>query len=335
MTNHQKRLAVPNSWPVERKTETFTTKAGAGPHGEAGVPLVIVLRDVLGYVDSKKEARYALNQDAVLVNGDAVSDEARPIGMFDILAFVRREEYYRVFPDEGGRLALTPIDADAAGSRLGKVVGKTQVTGGDFQLTLHDGTTLAVEDGAAYDTDDSLVIDNETKEIVAHFEFEEGERYEYEVFMQNEGEGTFVWEVQDVSGGQMTVYTEYDVGDTYYESTVTGQEGSMRGQVMSTPAGSFMAVALFSPATSYYEQGTLEVGNSWEASSPEGSARFEVVRKDSYSGVECFYSELYSDGELVHESCVNPELGLAVYSVYYEQETGDRELEMTLVGYSR
>jgi small subunit ribosomal protein S4e len=176
MTRHQKRLSVPKSWPIERKEGTFTTKAGAGPHGEAGVPLIILLRDVLGYVDSKKEARYALNQGTVLVNGDAVSDERRPIGMFDILAFTEREEFYRVFPDEGGRLALTPVSVDAADSRLGKVVGKQQVTGGDFQLTLHDGTTLVVAaaDAGDYATKDSLVVDNETKDVVAHFPYEEG-----------------------------------------------------------------------------------------------------------------------------------------------------------------
>jgi len=174
MSNHQKRLSVPNSWPVERKTDTYTVKAGAGPHGEAGVPLLVLLRDVLGYVDSKKEARYALNQDSILVNGDAISDERRPIGMFDIIAFTEREEYYRVFPDEGGRLALTPIDADSAGSRLGKIVTKEQVSGGDFQLTLHDGTNVRIEDGSEYSTNDSLVIDNDSKEIVAHFVYEEG-----------------------------------------------------------------------------------------------------------------------------------------------------------------
>jgi small subunit ribosomal protein S4e len=174
MGNHQKRLSVPNSWPVERKEATFTVKAGAGPHGQSGVPLLILMRDVLGYVDSKKEARYALNQDAVLVNGDAVSDEARPIGMFDILAFPQREEYYRVFPDEGGRLALSEIDADSAASRLGKVVGKRQVDGGAFQLSLHDGTNIRVEDASEYSTKDSLVVDNESKEIVAHFTYEEG-----------------------------------------------------------------------------------------------------------------------------------------------------------------
>jgi len=174
MTRHQKRLAVPNSWPVERKTNTFTVKAGAGPHGEAGVPLVVLLRDVLGYVDSTKEARYALNNDSVLVNGDAVSDEQRPIGMFDILAFPERGEYFRVFPDEGGRLALTPVDEEAAGSRLGKITNKSVVPGGGAQLTLHDGTNVLVDADTEYDTKDSIVVDNESKEIVAHFEYEEG-----------------------------------------------------------------------------------------------------------------------------------------------------------------
>ncbi len=174
MTKHQKRLAVPKSWPVERKEETYTTKAAAGPHGEAGVPLLIVLRDVLGYVDSKKEARYALGEDSVLVNGTAVSDERQPIGMFDILAFREREEYYRVFPDEGGRLSLTPVDAESAGSKLGKIVGKTQITGGDTQLALHGGETLLVDDATAYDTNDSIVVSNDDDEIVAHFTYEEG-----------------------------------------------------------------------------------------------------------------------------------------------------------------
>ncbi|UTF55300.1 30S ribosomal protein S4e [Natronosalvus rutilus] len=172
MSNHQKRLSVPKSWPVERKTDVFTVKARAGPHGEAGVPLVILLRDVLGYVDSKKEARYALSQDAILVNGELINDEKRPIGMFDIVGFPGREEYYRVFPDEGGRLSLIDIDADAADSRLGKVVGKQQVRGGETQLSLHDGTNVVVDED--YSTNDSIVVDNEDKSVVAHFPYEEG-----------------------------------------------------------------------------------------------------------------------------------------------------------------
>ncbi|NIC00098.1 30S ribosomal protein S4e [Halobacterium sp. R2-5] len=173
MTNHQKRLSVPKSWPVERKTETFTAKAGAGPHGESGVPLVVVLRDVLGYVDDTSEAQYVLNNDGVLVNGDSVGDVKRPIGMFDILAFPERDEYYRVFPDEGGRLGLTSIDADSADSKLSKIEDKTTVTGGDVQLNLHDGSNLLVDEDV-YSGGDSIVVDNETNDVVAHFEYEEG-----------------------------------------------------------------------------------------------------------------------------------------------------------------
>ena len=173
MTKHQKRLSVPKSWPVERKTETFTAKAGAGPHGESGVPLVVVLRDVLGYVDNSKEAQYAVNTQGVLVNGDNVGDINRPIGMFDILAFPERDEYYRVFPDEGGRLGLTPIEADAADSKLSKVTDKTLVDGGNTQLNLHDGSNLVVDEDE-YSGGDSIVVDNESNDVVAHFEYGEG-----------------------------------------------------------------------------------------------------------------------------------------------------------------
>ncbi len=195
MTNHQKRLSAPKAWPVERKTETFTVKADAGPHGEAGVPLVVLLRDVLGYVDSAKEARYAIGEETVKVNGDPVTDEGRPVGMFDILVFEEREEFYRIFPNEGGRLALSPIDEAAAGSKLGRIVNKRQVPGGATQLTLHDGQTLLTET-EMYSPKDSLVLDNETNEIVAHFPYEEG---------------ALVTAVQGVHAGQIGELTDIEV----------------------------------------------------------------------------------------------------------------------------
>jgi small subunit ribosomal protein S4e len=106
------------------------------------------------------------------VNGDAVNDETLPVGMFDILAFTERDEYFRVFPDEGGRLSLTPIDADAAGSKLSKVEDKRHVDGGAVQLQLHDGATLRPD--GEYDTGDSIVVDNDDGSVVAHFTYEEG-----------------------------------------------------------------------------------------------------------------------------------------------------------------
>jgi SSU ribosomal protein S4E len=176
MTRHQKRLSAPRTWPIERKTQTFTVKAGAGPHGEAGVPIVILLRDVLGVVDTRREARYAIGTGGVQINGAPVRHDDRPVGLFDILSIPDRDEYYRIFPDEGGRLALTPIDPAAASSRLGRIVGKQTVDGGATQLALHDGTTLRVPPAETdtYHTKDSVIITTDTREIEAHFPYEEG-----------------------------------------------------------------------------------------------------------------------------------------------------------------
>lgn len=172
MSKHQKRLSVPKTWPIARKEQQYTVKADAGPHGEAGVPLLIVLRDVLGYADSKKEAMYALDQGSVLVNGGTPTDVRRPVGMFDIVSFTEREEYYRVFPDEGGRLALTPIEAADTDGKLGKVTNKHHVSGGRIQFGLHDGQTLLSED-SSISPNDSIVVATEDEEILAHFPYEE------------------------------------------------------------------------------------------------------------------------------------------------------------------
>ncbi|MEM4780082.1 MAG: 30S ribosomal protein S4e [Halalkalicoccus sp.] len=211
MSRHQKRLSVPDSWPVERKTAKYTVKARAGPHGEAGVPLLIVLRDVLGYVDSKKEAKYATNEGGVLVNGEPVRDVRRPVGMFDILGFEEREEYYRVFPDEGGRLALTPIEEADADGKLGKIVDKRQVPGGETQLQLHDGRNLRVEEAGQYSPGDSIVIGFEDNAILAHFPYEEG---------------ALVTAVQGQHAGEIGRVEEITVIESSAPNTVTiGDEG--------------------------------------------------------------------------------------------------------------
>lgn len=171
---HKKRLAAPDAWPIERKTETFTVHSGAGPHGESGVPLVIILRDVLGYVDTAKEAKYAVRSGYIAVNGSVVTDHRQAVGLFDIITFDEREEYYRVFPEAGGRLSLTPIDPDAASTKLSKVTDKHQVAGDQTQLSLHDGRTVLVDDPDTYGTHDSVIIDLEGGDVVHHLPYEEG-----------------------------------------------------------------------------------------------------------------------------------------------------------------
>jgi small subunit ribosomal protein S4e len=205
---HQKRLSAPDSWPVERKNQVYTVGSHAGPHGGDAVPLVVFVRDVLGYVENAKELRYALDRDGVMVNGEAVSDHKLPVGTFDIVAFPARDEYYRVFPGEGGRLSLVSVEEDAADNKLARVDDVTHVGGGDVQLNLHNGDNVIVEGDNGYSTDDSVVVDLETGDVLEHFEFTEG---------------SAVTAVDGRHSGEVGELVEYNVNEGSSDNTVVAE----------------------------------------------------------------------------------------------------------------
>ena len=52
-SNHLKRLAMPRSWPLPRKTSIWVTRAAPGAHAlELCMPLNVVVRDILEYANS-------------------------------------------------------------------------------------------------------------------------------------------------------------------------------------------------------------------------------------------------------------------------------------------
>ncbi len=204
---HQKRLSAPDSWPVERKNQVYTVASHAGPHGGEAVPLVVFVRDVLGYVENAKELRYALDNDDVLVNGDAVSDHRLPVGTFDIVAFPSRDEYYRVFPGEGGRLSLVSVEEEAADNKLARIDDVTHISGGEVQLNLHTGGNVVVEDDD-YSTNDSVVVDLEDGEVLERFAFEEG---------------SAVTAVDGRHSGEVGELVEYNVNEGSSDNTVVAE----------------------------------------------------------------------------------------------------------------
>jgi hypothetical protein len=162
-------------------------------------------------------------------------------------------------------------------------------------------------------------------------EFDRPATYTYEVFLEDEGEGTLVWDVRDVSGDRVTVHLDYDVGETQYQSTVTGTKESVRQQTMMTPAGALLMLTVYTPMA-WYQGQDLTVGNEWTYAGQEGTMRFAVTGQDTYAGVQCFATEVTIDGETRHEACVSPDLGLTPYSAWYDED-GDLVMELRLVKY--
>jgi len=140
-------------------------------------PLLVVVRDFLGYAETAKEARMIIKQGKVLVDGKARADERYSVGLMDVVELPDAEKYYRVLPEHGGRFILHPISREEAAYKLCLIVGKTTVKGGATQLNLHDGRNVLLADGGdTYAVNDIVKLSVPDQEIIDHIEFKPGVR---------------------------------------------------------------------------------------------------------------------------------------------------------------
>ncbi|TYL37308.1 hypothetical protein CV102_16915 [Natronococcus pandeyae] len=164
------------------------------------------------------------------------------------------------------------------------------------------------------------------------YEFTAGEYYEYRIESDEDGDGVFLWTVEDAGDGRLTVETELAFEDgEEFARTVTGTEDEVFSELMATPAAIFIGSGLHSPHVEANEG--VYVGYEWRFATEEGSLRYAVEDTASYVGRECYVAVTEIDDTVVHESCLAPELAFPAYVAYYDEETGDVLLEMELVEY--
>ena len=174
-SNHLKRLAMPRSWPLPRKTSVWVTRPTPGAHSlEHCMPITLVLRDVLNVAKTAREVRFILHNELAKIDGRVVKDTRRGVGLMDVLTL--GEQNYRCVLDHKGRLQYRLIGADEASWKVCRIEGKTTIKGGKTQLNLHDGRNIIVEDPSEYSTGDSLKINLPDQKILEHIRFGEGTR---------------------------------------------------------------------------------------------------------------------------------------------------------------
>ena len=171
--SHHKRLVMPRTWPLTRKTNIWAQKPNPSGHPiEMCMPLGIILRDVIGVAHNMREAKSILHSRKVKVDGKLETDRARGVGLMDVLTV--GEDNYRCVLDTNGKLRYRTIPKKGAESKICRVTGKTTVKGGKTQIHLHDGRNILIEDSPKYNTGDSLVISLPDQEIKSHLEMKSG-----------------------------------------------------------------------------------------------------------------------------------------------------------------
>lgn len=170
---HLKRFKAPKHWPIHPKENKWTVKPSAGPHAiEGSLPLLLVVRDILGVADNAREARRIINNGEILVDGRARKDYKFPVGFMDVIEIPKSGKVYRVLPDEKGRLILHKIAVENKDFKLCKITNKTTIRGGKTQLNLHDGRNQIVDNG--YKVGDVVILKIPEQEIKDSIDFEKG-----------------------------------------------------------------------------------------------------------------------------------------------------------------
>jgi small subunit ribosomal protein S4e len=178
-SKHLKRLPAPTSWPIHRKEFKWVVKP-AGPHSiNSSLPLLLVVREVLGLVKNRREAKIMLSGGNVKVDGKVRRSDDYAVGIMDVVEVLPLKKAFRVLPSRK-ELLLHPISEDEKAFKLCEVVDVTNVKEGHLQIHLHDGKNILVKaeerqsGGDVYNVHDLLKISVPSKEVLAHLKFEKG-----------------------------------------------------------------------------------------------------------------------------------------------------------------
>lgn len=172
MKSHLKRLAIPKTWQIKKKGITFATRPNPGPHPiNLGIPLKLVIRDILGIAKNSKEVKKVLYNNEILVDGIRRKELKFPVGIMDVIEIKKINQEFRVVLDKG-KIGLIPIDKKEVSFKPCKIIGKTKVKG-KTQLNLYDGKNILV-DKDDYKTGDTIVISLPKHEIKEHIKLQKG-----------------------------------------------------------------------------------------------------------------------------------------------------------------
>ncbi|MGM5480950.1 MAG: 30S ribosomal protein S4e [Nanobdellota archaeon] len=156
---HLKRLSSPRTWPIAKKSLTFVARPRPGAHKlDMQIPLSVALRDMIGAVETRKQANFILHNKECLVDGKIVHDVRRPVGFMDVISLPKAGEHYRILINKRNKLYAAKISEKEASQKVVRVINKTTLKNGVMQLNTLDGRCVRIEDASKYTVGDSLIL---------------------------------------------------------------------------------------------------------------------------------------------------------------------------------
>ena len=158
---HQKRQKVPKRWPIHRKGTAYIVKPSFNLR--RGIPILIILRDILQLAQTRKEVKKAIHLKQILLNNKAVTDEKNTALLFDIITIIPSKKYYRVELSEKGKFSVEEVEKSESDKKAAKIINKKILKGKKTQLNLSDGRNFLSE--IKCNVNDSVLINLKNRKI--------------------------------------------------------------------------------------------------------------------------------------------------------------------------
>ncbi len=170
---YQKRNKMSKKWPVPRKGTKYLAVAS---HAKSkGIPLVFVLREILGIVKTRREARFMCLNGDVKINNRIRKDEKFPVQVFDIINLEKSGKNYRM-EIKNRKFALKEVSGKDAGRKIAKIIGKKILGKDRVQMNLDDGQNFITKE--KFSLGDSVIINTMEKKIEKILGLKEGANVE-------------------------------------------------------------------------------------------------------------------------------------------------------------
>ncbi|KAI5300914.1 40S ribosomal protein S4, partial [Ascosphaera pollenicola] len=112
---HQKRLAAPSHWLLDKLSGAYAPRASTGPHKLRDcMPLIVFIRNRLKYALNGREVNAILMQRLVKVDGKVRTDSTFPAGFMDVITIDKTGENFRLIYDVKGRFTVHRISTEEA-----------------------------------------------------------------------------------------------------------------------------------------------------------------------------------------------------------------------------
>lgn len=170
--SHLKRLKAEKSWKIKRKKDKFITRPKPGAHSFAeGIPLGVILKELLEYAKTTKEIKHILYNKEVLVDGKIRKDHRYLAGFMDMISVPKKKEHFRILFNNKGHLYLKQVKDNETKFKLCKISGKRILIKKKMQISFHDGRTMLV-DKDSFKVGDTLIIELPKQKIKEHLKLE-------------------------------------------------------------------------------------------------------------------------------------------------------------------